>query len=1740
MQQAQIRFAFGSGTGCAGAHADNARMSPSGSPQSAPLDGFHPAVAAWFARTFAAPTRAQTLAWPAIRSGRHVLVSAPTGSGKTLTAFLAGIDALVRDGLDGRLDDTTRIVYVSPLKALSNDIRINLDLPLQGIRDELATMGLPDVGIRTAVRTGDTPQSERAAMRRKPPHILVTTPESLYILLGSESGRAMLAPARTVIVDEIHAVAASKRGSHLALSLERLEALCGRPLVRIGVSATQKPMDEVARFLVGAGNVVRVEGEATRAEGRGLRAEEWASGEPGWDRAPQVTSSNPCAAAISDAPRPSALSPLSARPEADCDIIDIGYAKTRDLALVLPPTPLSVVMSNEQWEQAYAQIAELAGAHRTTLVFVNTRRMAERAARHLGELLGKERVAAHHGSLAKELRLDAEQKLKRGELALLVSTSSLELGIDIGDVDLVCQLGSPRAIAAFLQRAGRAGHHVGGVPRARLFPQSRDDLVECAALLDCVRRGELDALRIPGSDPARGLIAPIDVLAQQIVAEVSCREWREDALYDWLRRAWPYRDLTREAFDGVVKMLAEGYATRRGVRSGLVHRDAVNRLLRGRHGGRTTAVMSGGTIPETADYAVVMEPQAIHIGTVHEDFAVESLAGDVFQLGNASYRVLRIEPGRVRVEDAQGAAPSIPFWIGEAPGRTDELSIGVSRLREEVVRRLVSGEGQDPLVSLCAKQADLDANQNVGTSTREIARNASAAHDVPSPAVPAFDNGRQRGFALDFLIGEVGLEPAAATQITDYLAAARTALGTLPTRRRIVLERFFDESGGTQLVIHSPFGSRLNRAWGLALRKRFCRKFNFELQAAATEDAIVLSLSTSHSFPLIEVSQYLHSNTALDILTQALLDAPLFGVRWRWNATTALALPRFLGGKKVAPQLQRMKSEDLLATVFPDQVACAENLVGEREVPDHPLVAQTLHDCLYEAMDAAGWLDLLRGMESGEIEVIARDLTAPSPLAMEAINARPYAFLDDAPLEERRTQAVQARRYGDPADAGDLGRLDPGAIDAVREQAWPSPRNADEMHEALQSVGVVTADEAAANAQWLDWLRKLAKDQRATALTISAPCRSDVSRELLRSGSSSESRDDSVPRGERVVTSAVPTMDQDLATHVAPTQAVELWTCAERLAQLRALFPEAVASPRIALPPELEAPVLTREAAALELVRARLGGLGPATVDALQAALPLPRSELDLALLQLQTEGVAMQGWFTRSAPAEVGDAPLASDSSAAIEWCERHLLARIHRYTLSRLRKEIEPVEPRDFVRFLCDWQRVSKAARVSGPEALAGVLGQLEGYEAPAAAWEGELLPARVADYSIGWLDDQCAAGRTLWTRLRENVSDAASARAPTSVRATPVVLLPRRHAAPWMRLASAGGDDAPVSSRAQRVLDHLAAHGASFFDDLVDGAHLLRTELEDALAELVARGRIHCDSFAGLRALLVPASKRGSGRSGRHRRAALFGIEDAGRWALIPGRPQGAHRGDPPSRRPGASRDPVASVLLPELHGEGSGQVGPDLRRDDGRSRKPGAAVQGDHGEGRRGQRRDDGKKPKPDRDDIEHIARTLLRRYGVVCWRLLEREAGWLPPWRELVRVLQRLEARGEIRGGRFIAGLSGEQFALPEAIGLLRQVRARPHDGAFVCVSASDPLNLAGTVLPGEKIPRIAGARVLLRDGLAVAGLVAGEVRYEASLDASLRPEAQRMLLREHPRESYAHSVGSSEDNAPMAQRQSLV
>ena len=1517
------------------------------------LDSLHPAVAAWFSRTFDAPTPAQERAWPALRSGQHVLVAAPTGSGKTFAAFLAAIDQLVKEGMEGPLPDETRIVYVSPLKALSNDIQRNLDAPLEGIREELTALNLPDVAIRAVVRTGDTTQAERAGMRRRAPHIVVTTPESLYILLGSVSGRDMLSTCRTVIVDEIHAIAGNKRGAHLALSLERLQALTGRALIRVGLSATQKPIEEVARFLVGRAKF-------------------------------------PAAAGATDC--------------GHCAIVDSGHARSRDLALELPRAPLEAVMSGEVWTEVYDRLAELIREHRTTLVFVNTRRLAERVARHLSERLGEENVAAHHGSLSKERRLHAEQRLKRGELKVLVATASLELGIDIGDVDLVCQIGSTRSINAFLQRVGRAGHSVGGTAKGRLFPLSRDELVECAALLDAVRRGELDQLTIPQN--------ALDVLAQQMTAEVSAREWAEDELFELMRGAYPYRDLRREEFDECVRMLAEGFSTRRGRRGALLHHDAVNKMLRPRKGARLTALTSGGAIPDNADYKVMLEPESHLVGTVNEDFAVESLQGDVFQLGNTSYRILRVERGTVRVEDAHGQPPSIPFWLGEAPGRTEALSAAVSRFKKEIGCRL--GDGPRAADGLHAADGPHAADGLHGADGQHPEVGGHAAEDAHS-AEPIDAPQSVPGAAAQWLTETVGLDEAAASQTVQYLSAGRAALGCLPSFETVVFERFFDESGGMQLVIHSPFGSRVNRAWGLSLRKRFCRTFNFELQAAATEDHIVLSLTHAHSFELAEAARYLNSNSVRQVLVQALCAAPMFEVRWRWDAGIALALPRFRGGKKIPPQIARMNAEDLLASVFPDQVACAENLPGEIEIPDHPLVRQTIRDCLEDAMDIDRFEDVLRGLESGNISVVARDLTEPSPLALEALNARPYAYLDDAPLEERRTQAVMSRRWLDPESAADIGKLDPEAIARVRAEAWPDAATADELHDALLWLTFMTEEERLGNAEWPSLMDALAADGRAV----------------------------------RVPQFAV------------PANALLLWVATER----RTLFEPGPAS----------------DESLIEIVRGRLEGLGPVTAAAIAGSLGLQASRINIALAALETEGFAMRGRFGTGVGERAGagqsvgvgqSAGAAQSLGPAEEWCERRLLARIHRYTVKRLRAEIEPVQAREFLRFLCEWQRVLPESRMRGPDALAAVLTQLEGFEAPAGAWETEIIPSRMAEYEPQWLDEHCRAGRFIWTRLAARAASQvpasatalAASRSPSNtaapagdnergrgvspVRSTPITLLARRNVPLWAAFADQSA--APrLTSRAEAVAQFIREHGASFFDEIAEHAGMLPVEVEDALAELVALGMVNSDSFAGLRVLLLPSSRRSKSTSytaRRKRRLALFGMADAGRWALV--------------------RRPVS-----------------------------GASDRGD--------------------EAVEHIVRSLLRRWGVIFWKLLAREADWLPPWRDLLMCCRRLEARGEIRGGRFVAGFSGEQYATPEAVGLLRDVRRKAPTGAYLSLSAADPLNLIGIITPGARLASLVGNRLLYRDGLPIATHAGDEIRYLVDLPAKEQWEARGALLRRH-------------------------
>ena len=1425
-----------------------------------PLSQFHPIIRAWFSGRFQGPTDAQAQGWPAIAQGTHTLIAAPTGSGKTLAAFLTCIDALVRQGLEEELPDTTQVVYVSPLKALSNDIQKNLAGPLEEIHALAEKLGKPLPEIRTGVRTGDTKASERQKMAKHPPHILITTPESLYILLTSNSGREGLKHVKTLILDEIHAVADDKRGSHLSLSVERLRALAEDPITCIGLSATQRPIEEVARFLVG--------NESIDSQGR-----------------PQ------------------------------CLIVDTGHARELDLDLQLPSLELGPIATHEVWGETLDTVADLAHAHGTTLVFVNTRRLVERVSHQLAERMGEEAVVAHHGSLSRSTRLAAEEKLKTGQVKVCVATASLELGIDIGVVDLVVQLGSPRSIGVLLQRIGRSGHTV-GTPKGRLFPLTRDELMECTALLRGVQRGNLDTLAIPPW--------PLDVMAQQIVAACAAEEWAEEDLFQLCRGAYPYRDLPRDQFDQVVELLSKGFSPRLGRSGAFLHRDGVNGLLRARRGARITALTCGGAIPDNADYDVIADPEETFVGTVNEDFAIESLAGDIFLLGNTPWKIRRIESGKVRVEDAQGQNPSVPFWLGEAPGRTKELSQEVTDLREGITERL----------------------------------------DDPS-------------LAQDWVAAGARVSPEAARQLVAYLEEGVRVLGVVPTGNRIVAERFFDESGGMQLVIHAPFGARINRAWGMALRKRICRTFDFELQAAATDDGLNFSLGPNLSFPLTDVFNDLNQNTVEEVLLQAVLQAPLFGTRWRWDATRALAILRWNGGRKVPAPLQRMRSDDMLAAVFPAQVACQDNAMqGDIEPPDHPLVFETIRDCLTEAMDIEGLKAVLAGIDTGDIQVYAKDTVQPSAFSHQILNAMPYAFLDDAPLEERRARAVSLRRAL-PDDPQDLGMLDAQAIGEESANAWPRIRDADELHEALLILGLMPENhippaEAGPGFGSLDqWFQELLEAGRAYRATL--------------------------PGSHRI------------------------WAATEGLPLLLAAIPDVEIHPDI--PSGVSAdPKLTMEEALLAIVRGWTECSGPFTCQEMAGILGVETSVVDYALGQMEVEGLVLRGRFRPGVNED--------------EFCDRRILARIHRSTISGLRREVEPVSQSTFVRFLLKWQHADPSSRLEGEGGILDIIEQLQGFEAACGALETELLPSRVNSYRQEYLDSLCLGGEVVWGRLSRPKSSGNGPSTRSALTRTTPITLAIRESIDWLWDAPQE-DELELPGAAGELLEVLSRRGACFLTDMVSATRRLPSDVEEALWRLAALGRITSDGLEPLRRRIKGNNTNGR-RANKTRRSLLRRPPGQGRWSML-------------------------------------------------------EAID-------------------PKDNPTEARARQLLTRYGIIFPELLAREP-MAPRWRELVRVLRRLEARGEIRGGRFVSGFVGEQFALHEAVESLRAVKKQEPNGQMVAVSACDPLNVVGILTPGDRVPAVLGNRVVYRDGVPVASLEAGNAVPRSNADDICFAKARSLL---HP------------------------
>lgn len=1369
------------------------------------LNWAHPLVKDWFKQKFGHPTEPQIKGWPSILAGNITLISAPTGSGKTLASFLICINDLVSKSVKGELDDHTHVLYVSPLKALGNDIQKNLMQPLSEMEALAKKQGIHLGDIRVAVRTGDTLAKERQAMLKKPPHILVTTPESLYILLTAQKSRQMLMNVRTVIVDEIHALINDKRGAHMALSLERLQALTQQPFIRIGLSATQKPLDRVARFLAG--------GDKAKTE-----------------------------------------------------IVNIGHARQLELHIEMPVTELGAVATNEMWDEIYDKLAAIAKQNRSTLVFVNTRKLSERIAHHLTERLGEGEVASHHGSLSRKLRLSAETRLKNGELKVLVATASLELGIDIGTIDLVCQIGSPRAIAAALQRVGRAGHWHDAISKGRFFVTTRDELVECAALIYAIRQGDLDYLIIPQE--------PLDILAQQMVASCATNDWDEDELFKTLKNAFPYQNLPSETFHEVLSMLSEGIASVRGRYSAYLFHDKVHRQVKARRNGRLVAIMNGGAIPETGLFTVVSEPSGMVVGTLDEDFAVESMRGDIILLGATSWQIKRIETaaGKVIVEDAHGAPPSVPFWRGEAPERSKELSFGLSFLRQKVSDLL-----------------------------------------------------KRKGSAQKWLKKHCGVDDSGAQQLTQYIEQGKAILGAVPTQQTIIAERFFDESGGMQLVIHAPFGARINKAWCLALRKRFCQSFNFELQAAATDNGLNISLAEQHSFPLSDVFHYLHPNTVKDVLIQAVLQSPLFKIRWRWVATRSLAIPRFRNGKKIPPNILRMLSEDLLAAIFPDAAACQDNLAGrDIELPDHPLINETMKDALNEALDLEGLIQLLNQIISGEIKYLSVDTTLPSPFSHEILNANPYAFLDDAPLEERRARAVEMRRFLPETLLEEIGRLDPAAITEIQHQAWPDVRNGDELHDALQTLIAFPAKKA--EPIWLSYVDELKSSGRIGAVEVNG------------------------------------------ATY---------WFAMEKARTFNAAYPDLELQHLFSF--EKETP--SYEDALVDILKGWMIHIGPTTANQMSEWLSIDVKDLEIAFLKLESSGMILRGHFTNS-------------TTEQIEWCERRLLARIHRLTIQTLRKEIEAVTPSQFVSWLFKWQHLTPQTQLQGQYGLLEIIRQMQGFEIPANAWEKQIFARRMKDYEPSMLDSLCMGGAVGWGRLSPHPAIIAENNEKKIIpKSTAPITFFIREESDWIEPHNHINPEQDIyglSRNAKLVYSCLLQKGAIFFSDLVRFTGRLQSEVEMALWELVAAGIITADSFDNLRALIDP--KR---RLDKRRRKYQLGF-GGGRWSL--------------------------------LQTENAAELN----------------------------------------QKMEATCWMLLKRYGVVFRDLLSREKN-IPRWRELLKVFRSLEDRGEIRGGRFVSGFVGEQFALPHAIESLRAIKKEEPTHEKITLSAVDPLNLEGIILPGRKV-----------------------------------------------------------------------
>ena len=1482
------------------------------------LDGFHPAVQRWFAGRFGTPSRVQELGWPVIGeaqkgAGHDVLLCAPTGSGKTLAAFMWAINRLVVEAEHGALPDQISVLYVSPLKALANDIRINLEDPLAGVRSVADQSGLDLATIRAGLRTGDTPAGERAAMLRRPPHILVTTPESLFILLTSPRFRQKLRAVRYVIVDELHAIAGNKRGAHLMLTLERLEHLVRRGDLprpaRIGLSATLNPIETLAAFLAGA--EVADDGTRNVRPIRIVRAD--------------------------DDPR------------------------QLDLRVIAPGPELGSLATHQHWEAMYDALAALIREHRTTLVFTLSRRWAERIALALQKRVGPDAVMAHHGSLARIERLQAEQRLKRGELKAIVATSSLELGIDVGAVDLVCQVDSPKSIAAAVQRIGRSGHHLGGTPKGRFFALTIDDLLECAAAVRAARHGHLDEVEIPAGC--------LDVAAQQIIALATDQEEiSETELLNMLRSVQNFAGLEPPALQQLILEMSAQLPERIQGANPKIFYDQVNRRVRARRGARLAAITSGGTIPESGNLDVVIASESRKIGDVEEDFAQESSRGDIFSLGSMPWRVLGISKNRFLVEPAPGMAPSLPFWQTEAAGRSPALSTELCDLRREIA-------------AFIANSGDDDG-------------------------------------ASSWLESECALEPEAAKQAVAYIRRGLAALNALPDENTLVVERFFDGLGGTQIVIHSPWGIRLNRGFGLALRKRLCQSFDFEIQASAIDDAILLALNSRHSFPLEHILEMVNSQNVREVLEQALLDAPMFEVRFRHVATRALSIMRSGRGSKVPAWIQRLRSQELITALFPQRNACLDNRPPAVILPDHFIVNETMRECLEETADISRLEALLRGLNDGSIRPVMVDSIAPSVFAHRVLLAWDYSFLDDGERANRRSRTVTMNR----AMAEDVFRsenlaelLSAEAVEQVTQEirgraTSTQARNCDELYELIRTHGWISCDE-------------IKERTAADGAAMLAALESDGRVCRVR-----------------------------LGHHDSPEVAI----ATEDLALFSTVYPDSLPPPGWDEGAEVDRFTSSDErsghsSGVQEIVRRALVTSGPTLAVDLAQRLRLPADDILPALMALEAGGSIFRGHFTT---VRSGNGGSSEAQAAGVQWCDRHVLERIHRQTLNLLRSAVEPCNDAEFVAFRLKWNRIGDAHQGAGVDGVRRTLEQMSGLAFAPDLWERVILPARVADYRAEHLDLLCMSGEFAWVAAPFHDESDVNREFPATV-----AFLPRRARCYWPP------SEMPADSRAQMVAEVLSHFGAQHLDQIAERANLSERDTLTALWRLAAAGMVSNDSFAPLRLLAVEPdaarliSNRPSQREPSRRDAALrarLQSSLSGRWSIVA------------QLKPGATPAKVAETH--DAHG-------PDIARE---------------------------------------IALILLRRHGILAREMMALEQFEIS-WQQILFALRRLEYAGIIRRGWFVRALSGEQYAMPEALEMLRSDRQTKETGQPTVISAVDPANPFGVLLPGCGVAREPGNLLVVQHGRVIVSLAGRALTSPATLDQTAFIGAITELMKMRPR-----------------------